>query len=105
MPSVLGFAVVGSDGTLLHSSGVTKVVHSAVGSWNIFFDFSVANACEVASIAHFQTPAWITAYGEPVIGPNEVSVWTGIYETVHGGNGDVLFAANADLTFQLLVVG
>ena len=51
MPQVLGYVVCASDGTVLHASGVNKVEHISAGLYHIIFNFSVANACAVASIA------------------------------------------------------
>ena len=93
MPQSLGFVVIGVDGTMLHASGVSNVAHISTGVYHITFDFSVASACEVASLGHYETAGYITAYGVPPVGPNVVEVTT--------------FNANAevqDLTFQLLVV-
>jgi hypothetical protein len=108
MADVLGFAVVGADG-LLNGSGVQSVVHSGTGSWNIYFDFSVANACEVASVGQSEA-AWISAYAEPHLGDNEVSVSTGTFKVEPEISGDgsvlaILLPVNADLTFQLAVFG
>jgi hypothetical protein len=97
MAEILGFAVVDAGGALLHESNVERLEHIGPGMWQVYFTFSVANACEVASIAEFETAGFISAYGEPTIGPNEVTVYTG------------RFLADAqpavDMTFQLAVFG
>jgi hypothetical protein len=93
MPQILGFAVIGADGTELHLSGVTKTEHVSTGLYRITFDSSVYNACEIASIASWQTAGCITAYGVPPYGPDVVEVMT--------------FTPNGtaeDQTFQLLVI-
>jgi hypothetical protein len=93
MPQLLGFVVVGADGTTLHASGVSNVEHVSTGLYHITFAASVANACEIASLGHYETAGYVSAYGVPPVGPNVVEVMT--------------FTANAtpqDLTFQLLVV-
>jgi hypothetical protein len=62
--------------------------------YTIYFNFPVDDACvEIASIGEWQDPGVITAYGDPPLGPNAVSVWTGRRET-----------GAYDMTFQLLVV-
>lgn len=93
MPQLLGFVVIGADGTTFLASGVSNVAHISTGVYHITFASSVANACEVASLGHYETAGYVTAYGVPPVGPNVVEVTT--------------FNANAevqDLTFQLLVV-
>ena len=94
MPQLLGFVVVGADGTTLHASGVSKVDHISTGVYHVTFTASVADSCEIASLGNYETAGYATAYGIPPVGPNVVEVTT--------------FNANAevqDLTFQLLVVG
>ncbi|GHO79463.1 hypothetical protein KSD_72340 [Ktedonobacter sp. SOSP1-85] len=93
MPEMLGYAVVAADGAILHSLGVNNVNRTRIGHYEITFNFSVENACEVAticdSVAH---TLFITAFGG-VVGPNVVRV---IVTTPS------LFAS--DSAFQLLVV-
>lgn len=94
MPQILGYIVIVAGSETYTSSGVSKVEHLGTGLYHITFDFSVANACEVASLGHYETAGYVSAYGVPPVGPNVVEVTT--------------FNANAevqDLTFQLLVVG
>jgi hypothetical protein len=95
MASVLGFVVVDSNGNVLHSSGVEEVIHFGPGYWHIFFDFSVANACEVASLGTQVPYMQVAAYAEPDIAENEVTVQT-------YNNYDL---KGTDTTFQLAVIG
>ena len=109
MPQILGYVVIGAEGKTYLSSGVSKVEHLGTGLYHITFDFSVANACEIASIGHWQQAAWITAYGNPPAGPNVIEVMMGQYAWSGGAlpDGEVvggIEAIPADLTFQLLVV-
>jgi hypothetical protein len=97
MSSVLGFVAVDKTGTVLHSSGLQSVQRIGRGHWQIFFDFSVANAVEVASLGQAIEDILIAAYGEPDIAPNEVTVRTYIHSSVPDGGYDA--------TFQLIVVG
>jgi len=111
MATILGFAVVDAGGAVLHGSGVQRVTHIGTGQWNLYFDFSVANACEVATLAEKKSAAgWISAYGEPGIDANEVTVQTGVFtwefleEALEHTYGRVV-PVTADLTFQLAVFG
>ena len=56
MASIVAFAVVDHDGTLLHSENVDKIDHSGPGRYDIYF--SVPTTAQVAS---FADPRW-TAY-------------------------------------------
>ena len=96
MPQILGYAVIGAGGDQRQSSGLAKMQHVEAGMWNLHFDFSVEEACEVASIANPETAGWITAYGVPTLGDNVVQVCMGLI--VEGE------PEKADLTFQVLVV-
>lgn len=97
MPQVLGYVVIGAGGDVRQSSGVTKPPQNVeAGVWEIYFDFSVANACEVASIAGPEAPGWITAYGAPAHGDNAVTACMGVFEAG--------VPVKANMTFQLLVV-
>jgi hypothetical protein len=104
MAEILGYAVW-VDGTPGPSGlNIRSFAHSGAGTWTIYFNFSVENAVEIASIGHFQTAGWITAYGEPPLGQDAVSVMTGTWE-VGQISGDVFMnTVPADLTFQLLVL-
>ena len=64
MPSVLGFVVVDKTCTVLHSSGLQSIQRVGRGCWHIFFDFSVANAVEVASLGEPVADVLIAAYAE-----------------------------------------
>ena len=96
MPSVLGFVAVDKTGTVLHSSGLQSVQRVGRGHWQIFFDFRVANAVEVASLGEPVADVLIAAYGEPDIAPNEVTVRTYLHAVPDPGY---------DATFQLIVAG
>ena len=93
MAHLLGFAVVGADGTHFNADGVSNIEHVGVGLYRITFTNSVYNACEIASLGHWETAGYVTAYGVPPFGPFVVEVMT------FGSNG-----AAQDLTFQLLVI-
>jgi archaellum component FlaF (FlaF/FlaG flagellin family) len=94
MPQILGYVVIVAGSETYTSSGVSKVEHLGTGLYHITFDFSVANACEIVSLGHYETAGYVTAYGVPPVGPNVVEV------TTFNANVEV-----QDLTFQLLVVG
>lgn len=83
-------AVVFSDGTLLHGSGVSQITHQpGSGVYDVYFNYDQAGSCaQVASLADM-TPGTIAAYGGQVA-PNVVQVQTG--DTT---------GASADRTFQL----
>ncbi|HXW43971.1 MAG TPA: hypothetical protein VEL03_04240 [Streptosporangiaceae bacterium] len=112
MPTVLGYAVVNTDGTVLHQSGVQEVVHAGTGLWHVYFNFAAATACQVASLADAGAPAgWICAYGygEGTTGDNVVTVVQGGWQGEAGPNpGGVVpvpvFGVAADHTFQLMIV-
>jgi hypothetical protein len=91
---ILGYAVWvdGTPGPI--GLGIESFEHVSAGTWRIWFSFSVANAVEIASIGHYQKAGCITAYGEPPLGANEVTVVT----------FDPAYEVPVDLTFQLLVV-
>jgi hypothetical protein len=94
MASILGYAVIDVSGRVDHQSGLQSINHVGPGHWQLFFDFSVANACEVASLGEQVAEVFIAAYGEPVIAENEVTVRT------YAGSLEV----GRDATFQLIVV-
>lgn len=89
MPQILGYAVVDQSGKIWHASGLQSVVKVSPGLWNVTFNFSVAGACEVASVAD-ATPGVnppIKAYGG-----------AGAFNMV------TVDTSGVDATFQLLVV-
>ncbi|GHO79464.1 hypothetical protein KSD_72350 [Ktedonobacter sp. SOSP1-85] len=93
MPRILGYVVVDADGTILHSSGLDHVDHPSQGQYDTTFTFSVANACEIASICQSdRISAFITTFGG-VVNQNVVRVIT---STPAG--------ERRDYAFQLLVV-
>jgi hypothetical protein len=85
-------AVVFSDGTLLHGSGVSQITHQpGSGLYDVYFNDQQAGACaQVASLADM-TPGTITAYGGQVAS-NVVQVQT----SDTSGN-------SADRTFQVIL--
>ena len=108
MAEILGYAVW-LDGTPEPVGlNIDRIIHDGGGSWHIWFNFEIEDAVEIASIGHFETAGWITAYGDPPLGPNAVTVMTGTYSlALAENNGDVAGAIvpqPVDLTFQLLVI-
>jgi hypothetical protein len=98
---VIGYAVVDQSGVLFHASGVLQVDHIGEGTYHVTFDTAVADACQVASIAHSGVGGWISAYGGVAAGPNVIEVLTGIWEGLPGG---VVVNTRKNRTFQLLLV-
>ena len=98
----LVFVVGHEDATGL---GVKQFIHGGPGTFTILFDFPVIDTCvEIASIAHADTAGWITAYGDPPLGQDAVSVRTGTWALEGTEHGILWSTPLEDLTFQLLVV-
>jgi len=96
LPEIIGVCVyvVGTPDEQVGGVGVKNFVRNSNGNFTIYFHFDVVGVCmEIASIAEWEAPGCITAYGDPNIGSNVVSVRTS------RPSGELW-----DMTFQLLVV-
>jgi hypothetical protein len=98
--NIIGYAAVGSDGTLLHQFGVDHVDHKASGEYDVYFASEVAGAA--AQVVSSADPGIFAAARGGILAPTNVRLTTTTVAFNPGGP-DVAIAP-VDATFQLTIV-